>query len=97
MIIAVDTGGTKTLVASFDKHGVLGPQIKFETPKDPIEYVKLLQSTIQQNYSGKLVDAIVVAIPGIIKKGGVCLAPILPPPARRPVLLEAQEKSAQAH
>ena len=69
MIVAVDTGGTKTLVASFDKHGVLGPQIKFETPKDPIEYVKLLQSTIQQNYSGKLVDAIVVAIPGIIKKG----------------------------
>ncbi|MEI7481539.1 MAG: folylpolyglutamate synthase/dihydrofolate synthase family protein [Elusimicrobiota bacterium] len=34
---------------------------------------------------------------GIIKRGGVCLAPLLPEAARGPVLLEAQEKSARAH
>jgi predicted NBD/HSP70 family sugar kinase len=69
MIITVDTGGTKTLVASFSKNGTLGQQIKFATPKDSKKYVKLLRSTLVQNYSGQAVDAIVVALPGIIKNG----------------------------
>jgi len=69
MIIAVDTGGTKTLIASFDKNGVLGQQIKFATPKNPAEYVKVLRAMLVENYAGKLVDAIVVAIPGIVDNG----------------------------
>ena len=69
MIIAVDTGGTKTLVASFDKDGVLGPQIKFETPKDSTEYIKQLRTTITENYAGQPVEAIVVATPCVIKNG----------------------------
>ncbi len=69
MLIAVDTGGTKTLVASFGKDGVLGKQIKFPTPKDPKEYIKELRSVLKENYDGKPVEAIVVATPGIIKKG----------------------------
>jgi predicted NBD/HSP70 family sugar kinase len=69
MIVVVDTGGTKTLVASFDKDGTLGPQVKFETPIDSTEYIQQLRATITENYGGKPVEAIIVAIPGVIKNG----------------------------
>ncbi len=69
MLVVVDTGGTKTLVASFDRSGVLGEQIKFPTPKDPTEYTILLRSILIDNYGKKKVKAIVVAAPGIIKNG----------------------------
>ncbi len=78
MIIAVDTGGTKTLVASFDQDGVLGEQIKFPTPKDTTEYIELLRKTIQEQYAGKTAEAIVVAIPGVIKDGIVIWCGNLP-------------------
>lgn len=78
MIVAVDTGGTKTLVASFNKDGILGSQIKFATPKDPTEYIKILRSMIRENYSDQLVDAVVVAIPGVIKNGVVVWCGNLP-------------------
>ena len=69
MLVVVDTGGTKTLVASFDKNGVLGEQIKFPTPKDPKEYLKVLKSTILEKYRNQPVVAIIIATPGIIKNG----------------------------
>ena len=78
MIVAVDTGGTKTLVASFNKDGVLGEQIKFPTPQDKVEYIKLLRETIVEKYTGQLVDAIIVAIPGVIKNGVVIWCGNLP-------------------
>lgn len=69
MIITVDTGATKTLIASFSKNGILGQQIKFATPNDSKEYVKLLRNTITENYRDQPVKAIIVALPGIIKDG----------------------------
>ncbi len=78
MIIAVDTGGTKTLVASFNEKGVSGEQTKFPTPQDKNEYIKALRSLIQEKYSGKNVRAIVVAIPGVIKNGVVVWCGNLP-------------------
>jgi len=69
MLIAVDTGATKTLVASFGKDGVLGHQTKFPTPHNPQEYIKELRSVIQEHYKDKPVEAIVVAIPGVVNKG----------------------------
>jgi glucokinase len=71
MIIAVDTGGTKTLIANFGKNGVLGKQIKFPTPKDPSKYVEVLRATLRENFADKEVSAIVVATPGIVNKGVV--------------------------
>lgn len=71
MLIAVDTGGTKTLIASFGKDGVLGKQTKFATPKNPVEYLKLLRSTLKEQYEGHPVEAIVVATPGVVKDGVV--------------------------
>lgn len=69
MLVAVDTGGTKTLVASFSKDGIVGAQIKFPTPKDPKEYVKHLREVLQQTYGGQRIEALVVAVPGIVKDG----------------------------
>lgn len=78
MLVAVDTGGTKTLVASFGKDGILDRQIKFATPQNQNEYLKELKATIKDQYEGKIVEAIVVAIPGVIKNGIVIWCGNLP-------------------
>ena len=44
MIVVVDTGGTKTLVASFNNRGLLLKSTKFPTPKDTSEYIKALKN-----------------------------------------------------
>lgn len=69
MLITIDTGGTKTLIASFNKKGELGAQIKFPTPKDPTEYIATLKKILADNYTNKPVKAIVLAVPGIVKDG----------------------------
>jgi len=78
MIIAIDTGGTKTLVSSFNKKGVLGKQIKFPTPKDANDYIKELKAILSDNFANLSVDMIVVAIPGVIKNGTVVWCGNLP-------------------
>lgn len=50
-----------------------------------------------QKYLGDTLDEIAGQKAGIIKRGGVCLAPILPEAARGPLLREAQERSARTH
>lgn len=69
MIIAVDTGGTKTLVASFLEDGQIGEQFKFPTPKSTTEYTETLLAALREHFLGETVDAIVVGIPGIVKEG----------------------------
>ena len=69
MLVTVDTGGTKTLIASFNEHGELQQMIKFPTPADQNEYVTLLRKTLQDTYSTTPVEAVVIALPGIIKDG----------------------------
>lgn len=69
MLVTVDTGGTKTLIAQFGQDGRIGEIIKFPTPKNQDEYVALLRETLQKNYSDQSVEAIVVALPGIVKDG----------------------------
>jgi len=69
MLVTVDTGGTKTLIAAFGQDGKIGETIKFPTPVNQDEYVTLLRSTLQKNYSDKPVEAVVVALPGIVKDG----------------------------
>jgi glucokinase len=69
MLVTVDTGGTKTLVASFSEDGTLGEVIKFTTPKTTTEYVKTLTETLLEEYGNQSVEAVVIAIPGIIKNG----------------------------
>ena len=69
MLVTVDTGGTKTLVASFSEDGTLGTQIKFATPKKSSDYVDLLRETLLENYKGQTVEAIVIGLPGTITDG----------------------------
>lgn len=69
MIVAVDTGGTKTLITSFSETGEASEFIMYPTPKKFDEYVSTLKQKLSQNYSGKHVDAIVIALPGIINNG----------------------------
>ena len=69
MIVTVDTGGTKTLIASFSDDGRIGKQWKFPTPPETDAYIKLLTEELEQAFGDTPVDAIVIAIPGIIKDG----------------------------
>ncbi len=69
MIVTVDTGGTKTLVTLFSRDGVAGEMIKFPTPKDKDEYLDVLRDTLKTQYGGQRIEAVVIALPGIIKDG----------------------------
>lgn len=69
MIVAIDTGGTKTLIAGYNERGVITTQYKFETPKKPSEYIDTLTTHLTALFSGKKVTAISLAVPGIIKNG----------------------------
>ena len=69
MLVTVDTGGTKTLIASFEQNGDIGEMIKFPTPKNQDDYVTLLRKTLQENYAGMSIEAVVVGLPGIVKDG----------------------------
>lgn len=70
MITAVDIGATKTLVAQFDK--TLQPinEIRFETPKDQIDFFHQLVETLKRFSQ---ITTIVIGAPGIIGTNGVIL------------------------
>lgn len=69
MLVTVDTGGTKTLVASFSQDGTIQTSVKFPTPPDQNDYLSQLTAAITDIASGQPIDAIVVALPGIVKDG----------------------------
>lgn len=69
MFIAVDTGGTKTLITSFDVAGNAVAERKFPTPHDTTEYISVLRSELEAMAGGHHVSGIVLALPGIIKNG----------------------------
>ncbi|HRQ86536.1 MAG TPA: ROK family protein [Candidatus Saccharibacteria bacterium] len=69
MIVAIDTGGTKTLIVGFDKDGEVVDEIKFPTPKTPQAYTKIIRRTLFDFFGDKQVDAIAVGIPNMIKDG----------------------------
>ena len=67
MIIAVDTGGTKTAIASFNNPGEITSCTKFPTPKSTQEYIKSVSMSIKNMSHNGDISAITIAIPGIIK------------------------------
>ncbi len=44
MIIAIDTGGTKTLLASFSDNGKLLKSFEFKTPKSKQKYIEIIEN-----------------------------------------------------
>jgi glucokinase len=69
MIVAVDTGGTKTLIAGYDEAGTITSEFQFPTPTKKSEYIATLMIHLTALFDPKKVDAIVVAMPGIVKDG----------------------------
>ena len=69
MLVAVDTGGTKTLIALFGDDGGVRETIKLPTPKIQAEYVELVKTTLQKNFAEFDIDAVAIALPGIVKGG----------------------------
>jgi predicted NBD/HSP70 family sugar kinase len=67
MIVAVDTGGTKTLITGFNKKGEPTEILRFPTPADKNTYVALLRDTLQKQYKNQVVDALVIALPATIR------------------------------
>ncbi len=76
MIIAVDTGGTKTLVGLFDSDGRLVKKKRFPTPEQLDEYIGELVATIDNltNKNDDIVDCISIALPGTITNGSMAHA-----------------------
>lgn len=68
MIIAVDTGGTKTLVMAFSNDGQPLKSERFPTPKDQSEYIQKTSETIADLADQSSIDAICVALPGIVQE-----------------------------
>ncbi len=63
MYLGIDIGGTKTLVASLDQHGVITEKIRFETPQNYDEFVEELAKNVA-NLSTKTFIACTVGVPG---------------------------------
>jgi glucokinase len=61
MYLGIDVGGTKTLVAVLDSHGVIKQKIKFPTPVDYAEFLRQLKQTVgelgEQNFKAAGVGA----------------------------------------
>lgn len=73
MLIAVDTGGTKTLVGRFSADGKLEASKRFPTPKSIPAYLSQLRAVINE-LSGKQRPSIIsMAIPGTIAPDGTLI------------------------
>lgn len=74
MIVAIDVGGTKTLVATFDNDDNMAKSvIKIATPKDIAEFVLELKNAINSLPQQPSIDAISIGIPGIVSQDGIIL------------------------
>lgn len=74
MYLAVDIGGTKTLVASLDNDGVIVERIRFETPKNYDEFIKLLEKNVVSLSTKKFIAG-GVGVPGLIdRENGIGIA-----------------------
>jgi predicted NBD/HSP70 family sugar kinase len=75
MFIAVDVGGTKTLVASVDDKGTRIKEVRFETPAEYQEFLTELASAISNVAKGKSPSLISMALPGLLdRNNGVAIA-----------------------
>ncbi len=74
MYLAIDIGGTKTLVASFTNSGKLHEQIRFETPKEYTQFISQLREATKE-LSVDIFQMCAVAAPGLIdRKKGIVIA-----------------------
>ena len=67
MYLAVDIGGTKTLIALFSKRGRVVRRVKFKTSWQKERFLRELRSALLQ-FSKADLKAVVVAVPGVVQK-----------------------------
>lgn len=67
MYLAVDIGGTKTLVATFSPSGELLETSKFPTPKDYSQFISNLEEAVDKMTTKDLI-AVGVAVPGLLSR-----------------------------
>jgi glucokinase len=74
MYLGIDIGGTKTLLACLDNHGIITERLKFPTPKNYTEFVVALADNVAV-LSTKEFKACGVGIPGRLdRKRGIGVA-----------------------
>ena len=78
MIITIDTGGTKTLIAGFSERGKILAKTKFPTPKQPKKYINAISENLkdlfEEYFNQGQGEAISVAMPAVIEEGIVIWA-----------------------
>ena len=67
MYLAVDIGGTKTLIALFSTHGRVIKRVKFKTSHSKPKFMADLTKNLR-SFSKRRVRSVVVAIPGTVQK-----------------------------
>jgi len=74
MYLAIDIGGTKTLVASLTNEGVISERIKFETPKDYKQFLTVLADNYNRLSTKEFIGC-GLAVPGRIdRERGIAIA-----------------------
>lgn len=74
MYLGIDIGGTKTLLASLDKNGVILEQLKFPTPNDYGEFIRQLTIKVEKLTTKTFVSC-GVGVPGRLdRRQGVGIA-----------------------
>lgn len=67
MIVGIDIGGTKTLVALCDLNGNIKEKQKFETPKNYTDFIAKIKESVA-DIGTKSINLTVVAVPGKINR-----------------------------
>lgn len=67
MYLAIDIGGTKTLIALFSKRGRVVRRRKFKTAQGYKTFIRDLEDNLEE-FAGRKIQAIIVAIPGTVQK-----------------------------
>ncbi len=74
MILAVDIGGTKTLLAAFSEEGKLEHEFKFPTPKNYKVFLKEITKTYKAEFADYKFRVACVAAPALLdRKHGVAI------------------------
>lgn len=68
MYLAIDLGGTKTLICLLDNEGVVKNSIKFPTPQDYNQFLDELSSVVSSMLNGVQIDSACMAIPGTVDR-----------------------------
>ena len=68
MIIGIDIGGTKTLIASFAKNGKIEKEQEFATPKDYGEFIATLKNHLDHLTNHSSISTACVAVPGLLNR-----------------------------